>query len=120
MPDEKNKVKRFFTKITYVCGSSLYEYLEHDGNNDDERVQKKVFVRENLSCLSKIELPFFSVDSYKPICIYCGAEETSRTLRTNDDYYTKCNNHEHKEDDPRRKRKTNRADDLRKKKKMKN
>ena len=73
---EKTKIKIFLSKVTCIRGSSLSEYLGHNGNRDDERVQKRVFVRENLSCLSKIELPYFSVESYKPICIYCGAEGT--------------------------------------------
>lgn len=32
----------------------------------------KVFVRANLSCGDKIEVPYYSCGNYEPICIYCG------------------------------------------------
>ena len=57
----------------------MSEYLGHDGNSDDERVQKRVFVRENLSCSSKIELRYYST-AYELSCIYCGTEGTNRTM----------------------------------------
>ena len=41
----------------------------------------KGFLRENLSCISKIELPYFRVDSYKNVCVHCGMSGTVNNVR---------------------------------------
>ena len=63
--------KRMMKKVSYMCGAALSEYLE-SGTDRDERHLKSIHVRENLSCSSKVELPYYSVDNYPVVCIYCG------------------------------------------------
>ena len=41
-------------------------------NNPDETVLSKVFARENISCKSPIELPYYSCKAFKQVCIQCG------------------------------------------------
>ena len=103
----------------YLYGSSLSEYVGHDGNSDEEEIQKRVFARENLSCKSNIEIPYYSAQGYKPICVYCGTDGTKRTLHISDVNYPKCIQCGAREDIPRRKRKNITSDELQKKKKKK-
>ena len=46
----------------------------------EKHVASKVFARENLSfsCLSQIELPYYSVDFYTKVCIHCGMQGNNR------------------------------------------
>ena len=76
---------------------------------------KTIFIRENISRASKIELPYYSVDFYPKICIHCGLQGTSRTLGNSLEFYPKCI--DCNKLDIRRKRKTVTENDLRKKKK---
>ena len=112
----KKGLKRIVSKLSYMCGSVLSEYLG-SGNNRDERYLKSVYVRENISCDSKIELPYFSVDFFPKICIHCEVIGTTRTLGNSVDYYPKCNECKEKPDIHRRKRKALTEADLLKKKK---
>ena len=50
------------SKVSYMCGSILFEYLG-TRNDRDEMYLKDVFVRANISCSSKIELPYFTPKS---------------------------------------------------------
>ena len=67
------EISRFncISKLTYMCGSVLFEYLG-TGNDKDEKYLKSIYVRENISCSSKIELTYYSVDYFQKICIHCG------------------------------------------------
>ena len=93
----RNKVKdpkgakRIVSKLTYVYGSSLSEYLG-TGADKDEKHLKDIYVRENLSCSSHIEIPYYAklLDHYPKVCIYCGVSGTTRTLGNNPKYYPKC------------------------------
>ena len=74
-------LKRIISKFSYECGSLLSEYLGTGGElNREKEVSTKVYVRENLLCVSKIGLPYYSVEFYKKICVYCGISGTSRVL----------------------------------------
>ena len=78
---EIQTLKRLISKISYVCGSVLSEYQGTGGVAKKEKEMiEKVFVRENLSSNSKIELPYYSVDFNKKICMYHGFAGTSRLL----------------------------------------
>merc|ERR1711928_307785 len=63
--------KRMVGKLDYVCGSVLADY-EATGNDKDMKLLANIYVRENISCASKKKLPYYSVDNYPKICIYCG------------------------------------------------
>ena len=58
-----------------------------DIKNEDINVLYNVFVRENLSCMSIVEKPYFSCDFLKK-CIHCGSSKYVITLV---DSYPKCN-----------------------------
>ena len=98
----------------------LAEYLG-SGNEPakEKQVACKVFTRENLSCLSKIELPHYSVDFYPKVCIYCGIQGNNRSLDNTDDkseFYPKCKVKCQNESNVlRRKRKAVVASDLKRK-----
>ena len=103
------------SKLNYVCGSVISEYMG-TGSDRDEKYLKNIFVRENLSCASKIELPYYAVDFYPKICIYCGVKGTSRTLGNAPEHYPKCVDCKDKPEVHRRKRKMVSESDLNKKK----
>jgi hypothetical protein len=94
--------KRMIKKIEYMCGATLQEYMGSGGDRDED-ILARLFVRANLSCTSKIELPYYSVriGNFPMICIYCGTVGTKRTL--ND---PKFQHYVEKPDVVRRKRKT--------------
>ena len=99
-----------------MCGASLNEY-NGTSNDRDEEMLGVIFVRANLSCSSKVELPYYSIDHYPRVCIYCGITGTKRTLNLSPENYPKCNNCVDKPDVVRRKRKTLLQGDFQKKKK---
>ena len=108
--------KRMMGKVSYMCGSVLSEYLVTE-NDRDEKYLKTLFVRENISCSSKVELPYYSVDFYPKVRIRCGVTGTSRTLGNSMEHYPKCLDCAGKPDVVRRKRKATVATDLTKRKK---
>ena len=55
--------RRMIEKLDYVCGSVLSEY-EGTGNEKDRKLLNNIHVRENISCSSKIEHPYYSVDHF--------------------------------------------------------
>ena len=95
---------------------ALSEYLG-SGGDKDEQLLKILFVRENLSCSSKMELPYYSIDHYPAVCVYCGVTGTKRTLNTTAEHYPKCHSCGEKPDVVRRKRKVLVQTDLGTKKK---
>ena len=44
-----------------------------DIEHEDVSVLTKVYVRENSTCESPIEIPYYSMNR-EPLCIYCGQE----------------------------------------------
>ena len=108
--------KRMVKKLDYVCGASLSEYMG-TGGDKDEQLLKVIFVRENLSCSSNIEVPYYGVDHFPVVCIYCGVTGTKRTLNESVENYPKCNRCGDKPDIVKRKRKALVQKDLGSKKK---
>ena len=111
--NDYSALKRILSGLEYFCGSSFKEFLG-DKDNSDGTIFEKVFVKENLSCSSNIELPYFSCDNLKPICIYCG---TGKNVIKSITFYPKCAKCKNEKDIPNRKRKTIVASDLTTKKK---
>ena len=65
----------------------------------DTLVACKVFTRENISYLSKIELPHYSVDFYPNVYIYCDIQRNNQSLDNTEDisefyikFKVKCQN----------------------------
>ena len=115
---ELELLKRIMQKVQYLCGASLSEY-NGPGNDRDEEMLKLIFVRENISCSSKIELPYYSVEHFPRVCIYCGIIGTLRTLKSSDEHYPQCNSCSDKPNVVRRKRKNLTKGDFLKAKKKK-
>ena len=59
-----------------------------DAKNKDINDLHKVFVKENLSCMSIVEKPYFPCDFLKKVCIHCGS---SKNVTKPVDSYPKCN-----------------------------
>ena len=101
MLQPKIKVTRFLTSRVYSPGRKLYSEisrLDHDRYpytmkemlNTYTTLSTRFFVRENISCSSKIELPYFSVEAYPILCIYCGNGGTKGTLNKSVEHYPQC------------------------------
>ena len=105
---ECNTIKRVLNGLEYVCGSSFQEFLG-DTSNRDNTIFERVFVKENLSCSSNIELPYYSCENLKPVCIFCGS---GKNVVTSVEFYPKCNKCKGEKDIAKRKRKTVVANDL--------
>ena len=58
-----------------------------DKNNPDETVLSKVFARENISCKIPIELPYYSCNTFKQVCIQCGK---ASKLIVDPQHYPQC------------------------------
>ena len=54
MKGDLKGAKRMMAMLSYVCGSIISEYMG-TGADRDEKYLTTIFVRENLSCASKIE-----------------------------------------------------------------
>jgi len=91
--DDIKGVKRMLSKLSYMCG-----------NDRDAKHLNSIYVRESISC--SIELPYYSVDHFPKICIYCGIAGTTRTLGDSVECYPKCIECKEKPDVNRRKRKS--------------
>ena len=63
------RAKRMLQNVQ-LCGASLNEYNGMVMDDRDEEMLKYVFVRENISCSSKIELPYLPVEHLPRVCIY--------------------------------------------------
>ena len=102
----------------YICGSRIQEATEcsADDNNTDVYIKDKIFVRENLDCTSKIELPYYSVGKYKDVCVYCGCEEN---IVPSPNFYPKCTSCADETDVKRMKRRIISSDYLKGAKKQK-
>ena len=87
------------------------------GRDKDEQLLEVIFVRENFSCSSTIEVPYYSVDHFPVVCIYCGVTGTKITLNESVENYPKCNSCGDKPDIVKRKRKSLVQKDLGSKKK---
>ena len=80
--------------FSYIFESVLAGHLE--SRNEPARdtlVACKVFTRENISYLSKIELPHYSVDFYPNMYIYCDIQGNNRSADNTEDkseFYIKC------------------------------
>ena len=114
--DELRGVQRLIATLNYVCGAVISEYMR-TGADRDEKYQKTIFVRENLSCASKIEIPYYSVDNYAKMCNHCGVKGTNRTLGNSIENYPKGIDCMDKPDIRQRKRKAVTENDVAKKKK---
>ena len=85
----QNPTQRMVEKSDFVCGSVLSKY-EGTGSEKDQKLLNSIYIRENISCSGKIELPYYSIDNFPKICIYYEVKGTSRSLGTSLETYFKC------------------------------
>ena len=106
--------KRMISTVAYMYVSVLSAYMG-TGNDKDEKFLQTIHVRENVSCLSKIQLPYCTVDIYPKIGIHCGVCGTTQTLGDSVEYHPKYLECKDKPDILRRNRKIVTEKDLGKK-----
>ena len=85
----QNPTQRMVEKSDFVCGSVLSKY-EGTGSEKDQKLLNSIYIRENISCSGKIELPYYSIDNFPKICIYYEVKGTSHSLGTSLETYFKC------------------------------
>ena len=81
-PQERSELSLILESVQYSCGSALQDIIEHN----DGSVLQKVFTRTNLTCLSSIEIPYYSTNAHETLCFHCGSKETIKytmILKTN-------------------------------------
>ena len=64
--EEKSELSNILEGVQYSSGAVMQD-IEHE----DVSVLTKVYVRENLTCESSIEIPYNGMN-HEPLCIYCG------------------------------------------------
>ena len=61
MKMRKKSLKSALNEMEFICGTSFQEFVM-DAKNEGINVLVKVFVKENLSCISIVERLYFSCD----------------------------------------------------------
>ena len=70
---EKTFLSHIVQLYEYSCGSILLDLKTMD--NRTPRINlllEKVFVRKNLTCISAVEVPYFSAKCFVNVCFHCG------------------------------------------------
>ena len=80
-------LKRLLNNFRYVCGTIFHD-IPLDDPHPDTRVAEHVFNRVNISCKSNIEIPYYTLRSYKKICIRC--RRWNGLLPANPEFNTQC------------------------------
>ena len=66
---EKSELNNILENVQYSCGSVMQD-IEHE----DDSILTKVYVRENLTCESSMEIPYYGTN-HEPVCFHCGQED---------------------------------------------
>ena len=72
----------------YVCGT-IFQDVPLDNQRPGIRVAEHIFTRENISGKSNIEIPYYTLQLCKKICIRCG--RLNGLQPTNPEFYLQCN-----------------------------
>jgi hypothetical protein len=76
--NEEKSLKRTLTGLKFICGTSFQEFVI-DTKNEEINVLGRVFVRENICCMSIVKKPYFSCNFLKKECIHCGSSKNVTT-----------------------------------------
>ena len=70
--------------VMYTCGMDLQDCVPADLSPEAKQAHpfSRIFVRQNLSCTTPIETPYFSLECFDPICSYCGSSDLLPTSET--------------------------------------
>ena len=71
----------------FVYAKAIFQEMFSDQWKSDDSILNKVFTRENLSCNSMTELPYYTCKIFKNIFVCCG--KASRLI-TSTENYPKC------------------------------
>ena len=85
-----NALKRLLNDIVYTCRGLLSEIQLDDDVQEDKKLLENIFIRENISCKSNIEIPYYSAKIFKPRCIVCGTANAQRFLPKDPMFYPQC------------------------------
>ena len=72
---DQSKLEAVLDDIIYTCGMGLQECIPDDISDAEKQshVLSSVFVRQNMNCDSRIEIPYYSSECFSSVCIYCGS-----------------------------------------------
>ena len=107
----------FLTTFQYVCGTVFHD-IPIDERNRGTLILELLYCKENLSCTSPIEIPYYSSKIFPKICYHCGSSK--RLLCSDPVFYPQCNRCQSKEQQRIAKWKQVVNSDLGKSKKQKN
>ena len=81
----------------YSCGSKLEELKVKDSDRAPRvnALLDKVFVRANIVCQNDIEVPYFSSESFLPICYFCASKDALKIEEGAYPYCESCATHKH-------------------------
>ena len=70
---DQSKLEAVLDDIIYTCGMGLQECIPDDISDDEKQshVLSSVFVRQNMNCDSRIEIPYYSSECFSSVCIIC-------------------------------------------------
>lgn len=67
--EQKDELELVIESLSYTCGSRMQEI-----EGSVTGLTDKVYVKANLTCLSPIEIPYYSA-KYEDICYHCGTTD---------------------------------------------
>ena len=70
--DEMERLNRIVDLVQYSCGSIMKDI---ECSSRDQELIGKVYIRANLTCADRVEIPYYSCGVHDPICIHCGSED---------------------------------------------
>ena len=85
--EEMERLKRVIDGVQYSCGSVLKDI---DCSSRDQELTGKVYIRANLTCSDKVEVPFYLCGVHDPICIHCGVEDDLISRKLAKPVYPTC------------------------------
>ena len=86
-------MKRMLNDFQYVCGTVFHD-LPIVEKNKDSHILEMLHCRENLTCESPTEIPYYSSKLFKNLCFYCGRERN--LMPSNIEFYPQCTSYQSK------------------------
>ena len=83
---ESQGAQRMMNIVLYVRGLTCWVWGYRESR---WKISSKYFLRENISCTSKIDLPYY-FDYYAIVCTCCCVGGTQRTLNKSVEHYPQC------------------------------
>ena len=89
---DQSKLEAVLDDIIYTCGMGLQECIPDDISDAEKQshVLSSVFVRQNMNCDSRIEIPYYSSECFSSVCIYCGSEHNIVPASETEGMYPLC------------------------------